>query len=102
MKEKFFDSRFLSDFRKLAAETTRGCIVLERPDLLANLVRAHSAPDGTARQTALSELDAMAPRGSQYNPSAEIPEKNPFYRLAKRWFFNDFGAYAARPEEGRV
>lgn len=94
LKEKFFDSRFLSDFRKLAAETTRGCIVLERPELLANLVRAHSAPDGTARQTALSELDAMRPHVSQYNPSAEIPEKNPFYRLAKRWFFNDFGAYA--------
>jgi MoaA/NifB/PqqE/SkfB family radical SAM enzyme len=94
LKEKFFGSAFLADFRKLAAETTRGCIVLERPDLLKKLVEAHGAQDVTARQTALEELGAMTVRTSQYNPAAEIPEKNPFYRLAKRLFFNDFGTYA--------
>ena len=94
LKEKFFGSAFLADFRKLAAETTRGCIVLERPDLLKKLVEAHGAQDVTARQTALEELGAMAVRTSQYAPAAEIPEKNPFYRLAKRFFFNDFGTYA--------
>ena len=35
----------------------------------------------------------MTTRTSQYNPAAEVPEKNPFYRLAKRLFFNDFGVY---------
>ena len=35
----------------------------------------------------------MTVRTSQYNPRAEVPEKNVFYRLAKRLFFNDFGAY---------
>lgn len=94
LREKFLRSAFLADFRKLAAETTRGCIVLERPDLLKKLVEAHGAKDATARQTALAELGAMTVRTSQYNPTAEIPEKNPFYRLAKRLFFNDFGAYA--------
>ena len=94
LKEKFIQSGFLADFRKLAAETTRGCIVLERPDLLKKLVEAHGAKDVTARQTALAELGAMQVRTSQYNPAAEIPEKNPFYRWAKRLFFNDFGAYA--------
>jgi hypothetical protein len=94
LREKFLRSAFLADFRKLAAETTRGCIVLERPDLLKTLVEAHGAKDVTARQTALAELGAMRVRTSQYNPAAEIPEKNPFYRLAKRLFFNDFGAYA--------
>src|SRR3984957_14760226 len=34
IKSKFLQSSFLSDFRKLAQSTTRGCIVLERPDLL--------------------------------------------------------------------
>ena len=86
----------LADFRKLAAETTRGCIVLERPDLLKKLVEAHDARDATARQTALAELAAMTPRTSQYNPQAEVPEKNVFYRLAKRLFFNDFGVYAGK------
>jgi hypothetical protein len=94
LKEKFLSSAFLADFRKLAAETTRGCIVLERPDLLKKLVEAHGAADATARQTALAELAAMTPRTSQYNPATEIPEKNVFYRLAKRLFFNDFGVYA--------
>ena len=93
LKDKFLKSAFLADFRKLAAETTRGCIVLERPDLLKKLVEAHGAKDATARQTALAELGAMTPRTSQYNPRAEVPEKNVFYRLAKRLFFNDFGAY---------
>jgi MoaA/NifB/PqqE/SkfB family radical SAM enzyme len=94
LRAKFLQSAFLADFRKLAAETTRGCIVLERPDLLKKLVEAHGAKDVTARQTALAELGAMTVRTSQYNPAAEIPEKNVFYRLAKRLFFNDFGAYA--------
>lgn len=93
LREKFLGSAFLRDFRTLAAETTRGCIVLERPDLLKKLVEAHAAPDGTARQTALAELGAMTPRPSQFNPEREIPERNPFYRLAKRFFFNDFGVY---------
>jgi MoaA/NifB/PqqE/SkfB family radical SAM enzyme len=93
LKQKFLQSAFLADFRKLAANTTRGCIVLERPDLLKKLVEAHGAKDSTARQTALAELAAMSPRTSQYNPAAEIPEKNLFYRIAKRLFFNDFGVY---------
>lgn len=99
LKEKFLRSAFLADFRKLAATTTRGCIVLERPDLLKRLVEAHGVKDATARQTALAELGAMIPRTSQYNPAAEIPEKNVFYRIAKRLFFNDFGVYAGLDAE---
>ena len=70
--------------------------MLERPDLLKKLVEAHGAKDATARQTAIQELAAMTVRTSQYNPVAEIPEKNIFYRLAKRMFFNDFGVYAGQ------
>ncbi len=99
LKEKFVNSAFLAGFRKLAASTTRGCIVLERPDLLKKLVEAHGAKDATARQSALAELEAMTPRTSQYNPAAEVPEKNVFYRLAKRLFFNDFGVYTGLDEQ---
>jgi hypothetical protein len=88
-----FNSPYLSDFRKLAQETTRGCIVLERPELLKQLVESHGAKDATVRKTALAELDAMQIRTSQYNPGNEIPEKNIFYRLAKRYWFSDFGVY---------
>ena len=46
------ESSFLDDFRKTAAAATRGCIVLERPDLVRELVQRHSAPDTTQRGTA--------------------------------------------------
>jgi len=93
LRAKFLQSKFLEDFRDLARSTTRGCIVLERPDLLKNLVEKHAAQDSTVRGTALEELDAMSVRTSQYNPGHAIPEKNWLYRLAKRFWFNDFGAY---------
>jgi MoaA/NifB/PqqE/SkfB family radical SAM enzyme len=96
LRDKFIHSEFLSDFRELAQSTTRGCIVLERPDLLKQLVEKHAARDSTARGTALAELDAMTIRTSQYNPDHEIPEKNWLYRLAKRFWFNDFGVYNGR------
>ena len=94
LKDKFLQSEYLRDFRDLARTSTRGCIVLERPDLLKKLVEKHGARDGTVRGTALAELEAMTLRSSQYNPGHEIPEKNLLYRLAKRYWFNDFGAYA--------
>jgi hypothetical protein len=96
LRDKFIHSEFLRDFREVAQTTTRGCIVLERPDLLKQLVEKHGARDATARGTALAELDAMKMRTSQYNPDHEIPEKNWLYRLAKRFWFNDFGVYRGR------
>ena len=86
-------SEYLADFRQLSQETTRGCIVLERLDRLQQLVERHSAKDSAARGTAMQELKAMIPRTSQYHPGHEIPEKNLYYRLAKKFLFNDFGVY---------
>jgi len=86
----------MKDFRETAAKHTRGCIVLERPDLVKALAEKHSATDTTIRKTALAELEAMTPRNSQWLPTGEeIPEKHPVYRWAKRVWFNDFGAYEA-------
>lgn len=92
--DKFTQSEFLADFRQLSQETTRGCIVLERPELLEQLVEKHDAKDATARQTARQELQSMIPRTSQYHPGHEVPERNWYYRLAKKFLFNDFGVYA--------
>jgi MoaA/NifB/PqqE/SkfB family radical SAM enzyme len=87
------DSAFLKDFRELSAEHTRGCVVLERPDLVKQLVVKHGARDTTVRGTAMAELDAMTPRFSQWLPGEEIPEKHWMYRIAKKYWFSDFGAY---------
>jgi hypothetical protein len=93
LKDTFNESAFLRDFRETAARHTRGCIVLERPDLLQELAERHGAKDTTARGSSFAELRAMETRPSQYHPGQEIPEKSWAYRLAKRWFFNDYGMY---------
>jgi MoaA/NifB/PqqE/SkfB family radical SAM enzyme len=86
-------SAFLRDFRETAAAHTRGCIVLERPDLVQQLVEQHGARDTTQRHTALAELAAMTPRTSQHQPGDEIPEDHWAYRFAKKHWFFGFGAY---------
>ncbi len=101
LAETFNHSKFLRDFRELAASTTRGCIVLERPDLLHELTVLHEARDTTARQTAVAELLSLTPRPSQFNPGEQVPEKSWAYRFAKRHFFNDFGAYAKEKPPNR-
>ena len=93
LRETFGNSAFLSDFRKTAAAHTRGCIVLERPDLLLDLARRHNARDTTIRGTAVAELEALQSRPSQYNPGQAIPEKSWVYWLLKKYCFNDFGVY---------
>jgi len=87
-------SAFLRDFREAAASATRGCVVLERPDLVRDLVAKHGARDTTQRGTALAELHAMQPRSSQHNPDHVVPEDHWAYRFAKKHWFFGFGAYS--------
>ncbi len=87
------NSAFLKDFRETAAAATRGCVVLERPDLVRQLVIKHGARDTTQRQAALAELEQMQPRSSQHNPGNEVPEDHWAYRFAKKHWFFGFGAY---------
>ena len=49
--------------------------MLERPDLVKELVIKHGARD-TTFGTALAELEEMQPRPSQYLPGQEIPEEH--------------------------
>lgn len=98
------DSAFLRDFRDLSARHTRGCVVLERPDLVKDLVVKHGARDTTVRGTAMAELEAMTPRFSQWLPGEEVPEKHWLYRFSKKYWFYDFGAYrdVAHDAEGKA
>ena len=88
--DTFRKSEFLRDFREVSAEATRGCIVLERPDLMRDLIAKHSPRDTTIRGTAVAELNQMQPRLSQYLPGEEIPEKHWMYRLAKKTLVQRF------------
>jgi MoaA/NifB/PqqE/SkfB family radical SAM enzyme len=89
------ESAFIRDFRETAARTTRGCIVLERPDLVGDLVARHSARDTTHRSAGagLKEIAQMVSRSSQHQPGHEVPEGHWMYRFAKRHWFFGFGAY---------
>jgi MoaA/NifB/PqqE/SkfB family radical SAM enzyme len=87
-------SAFLRDFREAAAGATHGCIVLERPDIVRDLVHKHGARDSTQRGTAMAEFEAMTPRHSQHQPGHEIPEEHWAYRFAKKHWFFGFGAYS--------
>lgn len=89
------ESAFLRDFRDTARKTTRGCIVLERPDLVRELVERHGARDTTHRQigAGLGELALMRSRSSQHQPGSEVPEEHWMYRFAKKHWFFGFGAY---------
>ncbi len=91
--ETMTGSKMLEDFRTTAAKATRGCIVLERPDLLKEVVTRHGSRDTTARGAAMAELDSMRSLNSQHNPGNEIPEKHWMYRFAKKHWFFGFGAY---------
>jgi MoaA/NifB/PqqE/SkfB family radical SAM enzyme len=96
-KESIYDllteSVFINDFRQASAKATRGCVVLERPDLVRDLVHKHAAFDTTQRGTAMPEMEALTPRGSQHVPGEEIPEEHWAYRFAKKHWFFGFGAY---------
>lgn len=94
LAKTFNESDFLTDFRAVAAGSTRGCIALERPDLIDKLVQAHSARDTTARKSALTELRAAGKHPSQYAPELEpVPERSWAYRIAKKIAFHDYGVY---------
>ena len=94
LDQVFNESEFLRDFRRTAAQSTRGCIALERPDLIEDLVNRHGAHDSTARKSAIVELKAARTHPSQYAPDMEpVPEKSWAYRIAKKIAFHDYGVY---------
>ncbi len=89
----YAQSRFLARFRETACATTRGCILMEKPEVLKELVVAEGAQDSSGRGTGLAELSARVPCTSHCAPGAPIPEKSWFYRFAKKHWFFGFGAY---------
>lgn len=93
LAELFANSAFLQRFRETAAETTRGCILLERPDLLKAFLQKENARDTTMRERGLDELAVMCGQPGHHIPGQEIPEKHWLYRFAKKHWFFGFGTY---------
>jgi MoaA/NifB/PqqE/SkfB family radical SAM enzyme len=93
LEKLFQNSELLRAFREETAKRTRGCIVMEDPKWLAMFAREHGAKDSSGRDAAMKELESFASCPSHHVPGAEIPEKNPLIRFAKKHWFFGFGAY---------
>ena len=85
-------SCFLRGFQRFALERTRGCVILERPQELADYLRSTSAGDYSGRD-AYAELRGLEPRTSHHLPGEEIPEDSWLYRFLKKQLFFGMGAY---------
>lgn len=85
-------SEFLRAFRRDVPRRTRGCIFLDDPAWLADWLAAHGARDATGRD-GWGELRAKVACPSHHQPGAEIPERDPLIRLAKRRAFFGFAGY---------
>jgi hypothetical protein len=91
--ERLTGSAFLREFRHAATETTRGCVIMERPDLLLQLAGETGARDSSGRGTVKAELGGLSPCSSHHLPGREIREASWPYRFAKKHWFFGFGAY---------
>lgn len=89
----FRQSTFIKAFREKASEASRGCIIMENPELLKQIVVENGAYDSSRRNSALQELSSILPCTSHAMAGHEIPEKYWVYKFAKKNWFWGFGAY---------
>ncbi len=87
------NSQFLSDLRKMIAETTRGCILMEDPEKLTEFLSMRGVIETTSRASFMEELKKMRHVSGHDMGDEAIPEKNPLYRLLQKRYFFGFGAY---------
>ena len=85
-------SEFLRGFQEFVNRRTRGCVILEHPQELAEYLRSTSAGDYSGRD-ALEEIAAGTPRTSHHLPGEEIPEDHWLYRALKKQLFFGMGGY---------
>lgn len=89
----FKDSQLMADLRLKTAELGRGCVLMENPQYLAELLRQHGAIDTTSRQTVMDEYTHMPVVAGHDMGTEAIPEKSTPYRWLKKHYFFGFGAY---------
>ena len=91
--EIFNNSEFLASLRKMTAETSRGCILLENPQKMLQHLQKWNAIDSTSRGTVAEEYAAMRVVAGHDMQGEEIEEKSKIYRMLKKRYFFGFGAY---------
>jgi len=91
--ELFEQSAFLADLRAFTASETRGCILMENPEVMTVFLSHQEMEDTTSRGTVLQEYAQMRPCPGHDMGEDAIPEANAAYRFLKKHYFFGFGAY---------
>ena len=88
------NSAFLARCRKNIADVTRGCILMDHPDKVVELLEQEpEAVDTTSRGTVMEEYRNMRAVASHDMEAQAIPEQNVFYKFLKKRYFFGVGAY---------
>ena len=93
LTECYVQSQFLADMRLQIAHATRGCIIMEAPQLMTQMLLKHEVQDTTTRGTVMKEYANMTGLASHNMNTNPIPEQSRPYRWLKRHYFFGFGAY---------
>lgn len=91
--EIFNNSEFLTAMRKMTAETSRGCILLENPQKMSDFLQQWQAIDSTSRGSVAEEFASMRVVAGHDMQGEEVEEKSAIYRMLKKRYFFGFGAY---------
>ena len=93
MTELYEKSEFLAGMRRQIAQDLRGCILMENPQRMVEIIRGFDVQETTSRGTAMKEYLGMRPLPSHDMKEHIIPEKSAPYRWLKKHYFFGFGAY---------
>lgn len=93
MTELYKKSDYLKSMREDVANATRGCILMDNPQLMVKLLEKHPVKETTSRQTAMEEYKAMLSVAGHDMGEEALPEKSAPYRWLKKNYFFGFGAY---------
>ena len=93
MTELYAKSEFLSGMRRQIAQNTRGCILMDNPQLMVRILQGYQPRETTTRGTAMEEYARMTNIPSHDMAPELIPEQSRPYRWLKRHYFFGFGAY---------
>ena len=93
LTECYAQSQSLAGMRRQIAQNTRGCILMDNPQLMTRMLQEYQPQETTTRGTAMEEYARMTSVPSHDMAPDLIPEQSRPYRWLKRHYFFGFGAY---------
>ena len=92
LDELYRNSAFLKELRKEIPRKSSGCVIMEDPAWVVDMVEKHDAADTSGRGNETERLRNM-PAVPSHGSGVPVPEKSWIYRFAKKKAFFGLGAY---------